>query len=433
MTTRVVPVSILSAYIRQLFETDDLLSDVWVEGEVSEMFVSRAGHIYFTLRDADSQIKSVLFKGPAQHQRFLPQLGDQIAAHGRVSTYEKSGVYQLYVDVVEHAGKGLQALLFEQLRQKLDAEGLFDESRKRPLPALPCVIGVVTSAEGAVWHDIQTVLRRRYPLAHLILSPSPVQGESASTGIVAALDLLQRDGRAEVIIVGRGGGSAEDLAGFNDERVARAVFACRVPVISAVGHETDWTIIDLVADVRAATPSAAAELVAPSIETLFELVRGLDRSTTTRMQSVMRNAQSDLAGHEQALERHAPQLLVRRYRDEVARLASIVEFACRSTMDPLRSIIQRDTARLRSLIAQGAAHKRLEVSIQSAVLEALSPGRVLGRGYAVLADALTGSLILDVGDTSTGRSLIAYLESGEIRATVDRVDEIRGVGHNEAR
>ena len=208
MTASVVPVGLLSSYLRQLIENDPLLADIWIEGEVSSVFTSRSGHVYFTLSEPEAQLKCVLFRGYAQRQRLLPVPGDQIAAHGRISIYERDGTYQLTADVIEHAGQGLMALQFERLRQRLESEGLFDVARKRPLPSMPRCIGVVTSAEGAVWHDILTVLRRRYPLAHVILSPAPVQGAAAPDGIVAALARLQRDGRAELVIVARGGGSS---------------------------------------------------------------------------------------------------------------------------------------------------------------------------------------------------------------------------------
>ncbi len=211
MSRQVVSVQLLTSYIRQVLETDDVLADLWVEGEIAETFVARSGHVYFTLHDDQSRLKCVIFKAQAQRLRALPRSGDQIAAHGRISVYERDGTYQLYVDFLQPAGLGILALQLELLRQQLAAEGLFEPTRKRPIPPMPSCIGVVTSVDGAVWHDIQHVLRRRYPLALLLLASTPVQGDAAPAGIVAALKALQDDGRPEVIIIARGGGSAEDL------------------------------------------------------------------------------------------------------------------------------------------------------------------------------------------------------------------------------
>jgi exodeoxyribonuclease VII large subunit len=431
VTTRVVSVALLASYIRQLFEADELLADIWIEGEVSELFASRAGHVYFTLRDAESQIKCVLFRNVAIRQKLLPRVGDQVAAHGRVSTYERDGTYQLYVDAVEHAGQGALALQFELMRQRLESEGLFDESRKRPLPPLPRWIGVVTSAEGAVWQDIQTVLRRRYPLAHLLLAATPVQGESAPDGVVEALTRLQQDGRAELIIVARGGGSAEDLAAFNDERIARAVFACRVPVISAIGHETDWTIIDLVADVRAATPSAAAELCAPSRESLASMVADLHGRAFNVVRAASECSRSQVAGYGRLVERHTPALLVKRYRDEIQGGQLVIGAWRRATLDPLQAVVDRDQAKLGAAFSTRFGEKRTESAGRIAVLEALNPRRVIARGYAVLEDAESGRLVASPADTEVGRSLIAHVASGRITARVVSVDSHGGVGHNE--
>jgi exodeoxyribonuclease VII large subunit len=430
VTAQVVPVALLSSYIRELFDSDPLLCDIWVEGEVSEVFISRAGHVYFTLRDAESQIKCVLFKSYAQRQRVIPAVGDHIAAHGRVTTYDRDGVYQLYVDVLQHAGQGLLALQFERLRQKLEADGLFDESRKRPLPPMPIYIGVVTSAEGAVWHDIQTVLRRRYPLAHLILSPAPVQGDRAPSGIVAALDRIQRDGRAEIVIVARGGGSAEDLACFNDERVARAVFACRIPVISAIGHETDWTIIDLVADLRAPTPSAAAELCAPSISTLHEDLRGARDRANAAIKNIVHDYRDNVAGRERILERLRPEAQLRAYRDEIRRLALATGIVKRTILPARRAFFLQSNDALRRKGRSSVFERRADVVRYGAVLDALSPAHVIGRGFAALEAFETGKLITSVEDVTTGQRMIAWIRDGQLSATIDRVDGIPGVRHN---
>ncbi|MGH9174244.1 MAG: exodeoxyribonuclease VII large subunit, partial [Vicinamibacterales bacterium] len=261
---RVLTVPEITSYIRELVEFDPILSDVWLRGEVSNFSRSAAGHMYFCLSSEGAQLNSVLFRGSQHGVLALPRNGDAVLAHGRVAIYEARGQYQLIVDNVAPEGIGILQLQFEETKRRLAADGLFADERKRPLPEIPAVIGVVTSAHGAVWHDIQTVVARRFPLAELILAPSAVQGPDAPDELIAGLEALQEHGRCDVIIIGRGGGAAEDLAAFNDERLARAIYACRAPVVSAVGHETDSCIADLVADVRAPTPSAAAELCVPN-------------------------------------------------------------------------------------------------------------------------------------------------------------------------
>lgn len=399
MIGQVVPVGLLTSYIRELFEGDDLLADVWVEGEVSNVYRAQSGHVYFTLKDSESLLKCALFRGQAARQRYPLRPGDQVAAHGRIAVYERDGAYQLYVDVVQPAGLGLLALQLERLRLQLDAEGFFDEARKRPLPAAPRVIGVVTSPDGAVWHDIQNVLRRRYPFSEVVLAPTPVQGERAPEAIVAALGALQLDGRAEVIILARGGGSTEDLWAFNDERVARAVFACRVPVVSGVGHETDWTIVDAVADLRAPTPSAAAELCVPSILDLAERISLL-------RDHVVRHGANDV--RTKAL---AATLLTDRLRRFDPR---------RQTADRRRSLgeLVRRAGLSQTNQAAGAAAR---VAANRDLLQALDPRAVLARGYAALSDPLTETPVWGVEQTSAGRDLDLRLENGIVRARVTLV------------
>ena len=235
-TVRILNVAEITAYIKDIFDSDPILSEIWVRGEISNFVRSSAGHIYFSLKAGRAQIKCVLFQRNARFLTFIPGNGDAVVVHGNVSVYEANGQYQLYADLVQPEGTGLLQLQFEELRHRLETEGLFDSSRKRPLPAYPRFIGVVTSPTGAVWHDIQTVLRRRYPLCYLILAPALVQGEEAPTAVIRAINRLHDDCRADVIVIARGGGSIEDLWCFNDERVARAVFASPTPVVSAIGH-----------------------------------------------------------------------------------------------------------------------------------------------------------------------------------------------------
>ena len=260
----------LTRYIRDLFEVDEILDDIWVRGEVSNLTKARSGHWYFTVKDSQAQLRCVMFRGATRGVRAEVQAGAEVLVHGRVGVYEARGEYQLYADQIEAlGGAGDLHLRFEALKAKLDAEGLFDPGRKRSIPVFPAQIGVVTSSTAAAWHDIQNVLRRRFPLAELVLSPTLVQGAEAPAQIVLALQKLNRSADVDVIILARGGGSLEDLWCFNDEGVARAVAASRIPVISGIGHEIDFTIADFAADLRAPTPSAAAELATPNRDDLL--------------------------------------------------------------------------------------------------------------------------------------------------------------------
>jgi len=338
-----------------------------------------------------------MFRTHAMRQRIAIAAGDQVAAHGQITIYEQDGALQLYVDLVQPAGMGLAALQFEQLRQRLEAEGLFDDSRKRPLPPAPRTIGVVTSPDGAVWHDIQNVLRRRYPFVELILSPTLVQGERAAAAIVAALGALQTDGRAEVIIVARGGGSAEDLIAFNDESVVRAVFACRVPVVSGVGHDTDWTLIDFVADYRAPTPSAAAEVCVPS---RYEIELRLEEARDRLLRGV-----GLILDAEQERLRHLT--------------ASLRRCGPRQTIASHHLLLKSLAAQNSRFHQTALINARARLLAQDHLLRALNPRAVLNRGYAVLSDIPTGQPIGRISETRPGRSMHVALADGALQARVE--------------
>ena len=371
---QIIDVGQITAYIKDLMDSDPILSDLWIRGEVTSFFESAAGHCYFTLSGDGCQIKSVLFKGQRWAIKDLPRQGDEIIAHGNVSIYPDQGQYQLYVDYLAPEGTGLLQLQFEELHRRLEADGLFDLSRKRPLPELPATIGVVTSRQGAVWHDIQTVIRRRFPAVTLVLSASAVQGADAPESLRQALERLWGQAGCDVVIIARGGGSPEELAVFNDEHLARAIFRSPVPVVSAIGHETDITIADLVADLRAPTPSAAAELVVPDR-------RDVAKAIAARLHEA-RGLLDDQVGW---------------CADELGRSTS--RLALRS---PVRRIDRRrqslDLLRLRaaSAIRRDLERRRDRLEYRTAQVEALSPHSVLRRGYAAIESPDDGARLSSI-------------------------------------
>lgn len=390
-------VSEITGYIHELFDADNVLADVWVRGEVSNLTIARSGHWYFTIKDADAQLRCVMFRGAARRAPIEVQAGDEILAHGRVSVYEARGEYQLYAQRIEAVG-GLGDLhrQFEALKAKLDAEGLFDPARKQPIRAFPTRLGVVSSPTAAAWHDIQNVLRRRFPLVEVVLSPTLVQGSEAPRQIVSALERLNQRADLDAIIIARGGGSLEDLWCFNDEGVARAVAQSRIPVISGVGHEIDFTIVDFVADFRAPTPSAAAELATPNRD---DLLLDLDR------------LRAGLAGVFGAS-------LAQRARD-LERLQSGLRFV---TPVKMMKAARRDVAdgRLRLGRAGALRLERLRDRLASATkaLERASPDHILARGYALVSDE-SGALIRRAAQVSKNQRLNVQLSKDRFSVRVD--------------
>ena len=378
--------------IRDLFDSDPVLADIWISGEVLEATVSRSGHVFFTLSGDGLQMRCVMFRMNALRQRSLPSPGAACVAHGKVEVYPTEGTYQFYVDLVEDAGIGLAALELELLRQQLEAEGLFSETRKRPVPASPAVIGIVTSSSGAVWHDIQNIVRRRYPFARLLLAPAAVQGDGAPADLIAALQSLVLTEMPDVIVIARGGGSASDLAAFNDENLVRAVFATPVPVISAIGHETDWTLLDLVADLRAPTPSAAAELVTPSIASeLASLVESLDLQLS-RLERGLATSLIDVERMRSRLDQHG----VGESRDRLDRLQNSLSFAYAINWERATERASRATA----------------------LLEALSPAKTMERGYAFVEHAGTGRPVRSAAEVAPGESLRTRFTDGAVDSLV---------------
>ena len=376
----------VTRYLKESLEADALLGDLWVRGEVSNLFNSAAGHFYFTLKDATGQMRCVMFR-PAHGGENLAD-GGAVAAHGRVSLYEIRGDLQLYVDMALPEGVGERHLELERLRVRLEAEGLFQISRKRPLPPFPKRIGVVTSPFGSVWHDIQNVVGRRYPLAELALAPTPVQGDGAAAAIVEAIESVNREPDVDVVILARGGGSLEELWPFNEEVVARAVYASRAPVVSAVGHETDYTIADMVADTRAPTPSAAAELVVPDREDLEERV-------LSHVSGLARQLSGDLAARSQGLSQ-----AVWRLQRNMPDIPS-----WRQRLDDLSNASER--ALESYLEMRGERVKALESRLAS-----LGPANVLARGYAMVQRQDNGDLVTSVSQVAEGDDLHISVKDG---------------------
>ena len=401
MISRILSIHELSDVLKLLVEDDDELQDLWVDGEVSNLTIARSGHAYFTLKDDSVQLSAVMWRGALARQRMTPREGDRVIVHGGMTFYQPRGSLQLQVDLIQPQGTGLLQLRLEQLRQRLEAEGLFDPTRKRAIPAYPRRIGVVTSASGAVWHDIQHVVARRYPLAELVLAPARVQGEGAPESIVNALAHLQESAAPDVIIVGRGGGSLEDLWAFNDERVVRAIFAAGVPVISAVGHETDLTLADFVADVRAPTPSAAAEVAAPDLGAIASWLEERSERLDAAIGQRLGLAHQVLDEIQQRLSHSSPVAGVKTLRRELEPLA----------------------ARLRASLQHRMALARRDVVALGELLDALDPQALMCRGFSFVCDPQTGAPIRIIDDhLRVGDSIRAVLADGSIFADVTTIE-----------
>lgn len=385
----------VATYLRELFETDPHLNDIWIEGEVSNVSRPASGHVYFTLKDGAAQLRAAFFQrrgAPSAATARLIDNGSAVVAHGRISLYEQRGELQFYVDFVQPEGVGALQAEFERLRAKLEDEGLFDPSRKRPLPRFPRRIGVVTSASGAVFHDICHVLERRWPLAEVVLAPTPVQGPDAVAGIVGGIEHLNALGDLDVTIVGRGGGSIEELWAFNDEHVARAIFRSAVPTVSAVGHETDTTIADFVADRRAPTPSAAAEIVAP------------DRRDVSMRLGVAAGAMKSELLRRLATDREGVRYGMRR-------------------MERLSPDVQRERQRVDDLARRAATttealHRSLVSGVGGCVwrLRTLDPFATLDRGYALVQKGTR--VVSSVSDARSGDAVDVRVRDGSFAARI---------------
>ncbi|MBN1657985.1 MAG: exodeoxyribonuclease VII large subunit [Anaerolineae bacterium] len=390
-------VSDLTRYITGVLEADRALRHVWLQGEISNLRRYGSGHVYFDLKDSQATLHCVMWRSSAQWLQWQPGNGDAALAHGRISVYAPQGVYQLVVDQLRPAGMGDLHAQFEALRDRLKAEGLFEAARKRPLPPFPRVIGIVTSRQAAALRDVLNVLRRRYPLARVALSPCLVQGDQAPAQIVAAIRLLDTRDDVDVVLLVRGGGSIEDLWAFNDERVARAIAACRQPVVSGVGHETDFTIADFVADVRAPTPSAAAELVVRDQAELRQHVAAWNTRLQEGLRRWLDSARQLLGAEERHLHGQSP----------VGRI------------DTARQQVDDLGRRMGQSLAHRAALQRSHVAGMEARLAALSPLATLERGYAIVRRHDDGTLVRSTAQVTAGDKLAVQVHDGAFNVQVE--------------
>ncbi|SET57213.1 exodeoxyribonuclease VII large subunit [Paenibacillus sp. NFR01] len=431
----------LNRYIRMKLDSDIVLSDVWIRGEISNFTHHGSGHMYFTLKDESSRIKAIMFASHNQRLPFVPKEGTRVIARGNVTVYERDGQYQFYATQMQPDGIGSLYMAYEQLKAKLEREGLFAASRKRPIPRMPRTIGVITSPTGAAVRDIITTLHRRFPQVAIVLYPVLVQGKSAAPSIVKAIETLNAMGEADVLIVGRGGGSLEELWAFNEEVVARAIAASRIPVISAVGHETDFTIADFAADLRAATPTAAAEQAVPSAADLAAHLRaaeerlrqalgrrqraGGDTLAALRRRLALAGPSRQLAQHAQRLDmlraglRRAAENRHGRAREREAVLRhSLARFHPQAAIREARQRTAGLTRELGAAMQARHAEKRARFAAEVRHLDALSPLKIMSRGYSLVYDEQEEHLIKSLGDVELGDIVNIRLNDGRLSCQV---------------
>lgn len=396
----ILNVTQINEYIRSLINQDEVLSMITVRGEISNLTIHRSGHIYFTLKDEGSVLKAVLFRSSAQKIKFALKEGMGVIVYGRVSVYAPSGQYQLYAENIQPDGIGALYLAYEQIKQRLANEGLFDSNRKKPLPQFPSNIGIVTSPTGAAIHDMINVMSRRYPIAKLTLYPSLVQGENAYKSIISGIRYFNETKSVDIIIIGRGGGSLEDLWAFNSVELAYAIADSEIPIISAVGHESDFTIADFVADLRAPTPSAAAELAVPDALSVRNTIK-------FNLSSIEK---STLAKITQAKQR-------------LAMLASSGVLTSKlNILDSYRMNLTILSDKLDSSIESIISNKKFSFSISAAKLNSISPLNTLSRGYAIVQDN-RGTALSSIKDFNNGDEIAVHLADGNLKATVTEIHD----------
>jgi exodeoxyribonuclease VII large subunit len=398
---RIWSVADLTRYVRQALESDYRLQDLWVMGEAFNVSRPASGHLYFTLKDSEASLRCVMWRSEVADLKTLPRDGEAIEVHGHISVYEAGGQYQLYADDIRPAGIGALFEEFLRLRDRLEEEGLFDPARKRPLPAWPKRIGVVTSPTGAALRDVLNVLRRRYPLVEVILAPTPVQGDEAPAGIVSALAALNTYSRPDLILLVRGGGSIEDLWAFNDEGVARAIVASESPVVSGVGHETDVIIADYVADVRAPTPSAAAEVATPDREILADELAEVRNAMERAYQSLLRE-------------------LRRMYRERSIRLRLA---SPRAQVANARQRVDEALHRTTAALRHDLALRKAAVARLSQTLRAVGPSAVMARGYSVVTRVEDGAVVRSVEQVEPDEGISVRVSDGSFAARVTSTEK----------
>lgn len=430
----------VSEITKVIKDTLIFLNDIWVEGEVSNLSRPVSGHIYFTLKDKGTQIRCAVFRSDVLYLRFMPKNGEKVILHGQINVYERGGQYQIVGDEVERAGFGPLQQALEKLKERLAAEGLFDEFFKKPLPRMPQRIGVVTSATGAAVRDITNIIRRRFPLVSILVYPVLVQGEGAADEIAQAIDELNMIGDLDVLIVGRGGGSIEDLWAFNEEVVARAIYNSDIPVISAVGHQIDYTISDFVSDVRAPTPSAAAELVVPDKADIDRRLSGLRERMTTALQSRLRAERERLKNPQRRLSIEGQLDAIRQLQQNIDTLDQRNARAIANQVSKHRNSLAIRQARLRHLNPDAdirELRRRLEALEQQclaqirrlldakksdwktaiAKLSALNPLAILGRGYSICFD-ISQNIVKEAQQVNPGDRVSIKLATGKLLCDV---------------
>lgn len=397
---RVFTVTEINNYIKYMFQNDILLSHIYVKGEISNFKLHSSGHIYFTLKDSESRIKCVMFRGNASKLKFMPEDGLAVVVRGYFSIYERDGQYQLYTEDMMPEGTGSLYKAYEQLKKRLSSEGIFDENIKKPLPFMPRRVGVVTSPTGAAVRDIISIIKRRCPCTDILLYPVHVQGEGAAFEIASGIKYFNREKNVDVMIVGRGGGSIEELWAFNEEVVARAIYESEIPVISAVGHETDYTIADFTADLRAATPSAAAELVVPDRQSLLSRINQYEFILNSSIKKYISNKKS---------------LILKISEENVFRQIEkkLINFA--QTLDMLGKYLETNTVHI-------LKNKRNELVKNMEKLEILNPEAALERGYAIIKSMKNGKLISSTAEINTSDKLEIKFKDGSAAVIVTSIE-----------
>ena len=394
--SNVFSVSQVNEYLKMTVERNDVLSNIWMRGEISNFKNQYStGHLYLSLKDGDSMIRAVMFRGYAQRLRFMPRDGDKVLVHGKISVYSARGEYQIYIDEMQPDGVGALAQAYERLKQKLAGEGLFDAQYKKPIPKDPIRVGIITSASGAAIHDMMNVSGRRSPSTEIVIYPALVQGEQAPLSLIGGIRYFNRN-PVDVIIIGRGGGSIEDLWAFNDEGLAREIFSSSIPVVSAVGHETDFTICDFVSDMRAPTPSAAAELVFPNKKEIADKVNYLAGAMGAKMQKKLLYTQNSLHSMESLLASRSPMRILQDKNMKISLLAERLEVGADKKLDAARS----------------------RANILCAKLSAVNPLAVLSKGYALI-EGQDGRIVSGACELNGGEKIKLVFSDGEKRAIVE--------------